>query len=211
MAQQLNEVDPYNYPLEGFYAFVWSGKLCFKERMTAAEKLYASLQETIREYHELYGCIPKIRLITVSHGGNVALNMAQIHKHKDKLAIDELVMLCCPVQHETEDCLQSPLFKKVYSLYSTADYLQKLDPQGVYQDNNHRDKSFFSGRRFKPHAKLKQVRIKVNGFTIGHLQFGSHKFMRLLPPMLNELSQWVMNTPVSKDRQVEYILSMHSR
>ncbi len=205
VAQQLSMSDPYEFPVDSFYAFVWSGELCFKERKNSAQKLYFQLREILRDYRKKHKRNPKLRVITTSHGGNVALNMANIENAHKTIHIDELILLCCPVQHETRDFVSSPLFGKVYSLYSTADYIQKLDPQGLYKDNQRKDASLFSNRRFKPHPKLKQAKVKINGFTIGHLHFGSRRFMTVLPHMIKELGQWVMD----KKEGVEYILSMH--
>jgi hypothetical protein len=205
MATQLSESDPYEFPFNSFYAFVWSGDLCFIGRKKAAMELYENLRTILRDYRKKHKKHPKLRIITMSHGGNVALNMANIENAQNLVHVNELILLCCPVQHETRDYVSSPMFEKVYSLYSSADYIQQLDPQGLYKDNQRKDASLFSDRCFKPHTKLKQAKIKINGFTIGHLNFGSKRFMSILPHILKELSQW----PMEKKEGIEYVLSMH--
>lgn len=44
-----------------------------------------------------------------------------------KLSIDELILLGTPIQQETELFLFSPIFKKIYNVYSTQDSIQQLD------------------------------------------------------------------------------------
>ncbi len=205
IAHQLAFVDSYEFPVNTFYSYVWSGKLCFKARKLAALRFLEEMSQLVEEYTQLHNHIPKLRVITTSHGGNTILNVAAIKDAHKKIHIDELLLLCCPVQHETAQYIKSPLFGNVYSLYSTADYIQKLDPQGLYSDNSQKRKSLFSDRRFKPHPKLKQAKIKINGITIGHMHFASSQFMQLLPQMLKELKEWKME----KKESIEYILSMH--
>lgn len=61
------------------YAFGWNGKLNQKDRQLAAIKLYNSICKEIERYKEK-SIIPKIQLICFSHGGNLCLNLAGIHK-----------------------------------------------------------------------------------------------------------------------------------
>ena len=96
IADILHTADPTLFDLEHLYIFGWSGKLCFKERQQTAELLYTALVKKTREYKEKYGKNPAIRLICHSHGGNVALNLSNIH-HTEDITIDELIMLACPV------------------------------------------------------------------------------------------------------------------
>ncbi len=42
-------------------------------------------------------------------------------------SIDELILLGTPIQQETELFLFSPIFKKIYNVYSTQDSIQQLD------------------------------------------------------------------------------------
>ena len=100
----------------------------------AAKDLYNSLKSLIREYKSLYGITPKIRLIGHSHGGNVILNLVPIVKqaHDDAFHVNEVVLLACPCQNATKDYALDPLFEKVYSLSSKFDFVQVIDPQGLY-------------------------------------------------------------------------------
>jgi hypothetical protein len=44
-----------------------------------------------------------------------------------KFSIDELILLGTPIQQETELFLFSPIFKKIYNVYSAEDSIQQLD------------------------------------------------------------------------------------
>jgi hypothetical protein len=148
MAKTIAEADPTNYPFEHFYIFGWSGDLSFKVRQKAAEDLHQDLEKIVAVYTKKYGKVPFIRLITHSHGGNVALNLATINHTNQEWLINEMILLACPVQHRTGNLIASPLFEKIYSFYSTMDTLQIADPQGFYRkDCSPEDKDIFSQRQ----------------------------------------------------------------
>ncbi len=106
-----------------YYVFGWSGKLNPLERKLAAADLYKSLQEIATP--DTF-----IRLISHSHGGNVALHTKDLSD--GSFAIDELILLACPVQKETAQNVTHRFFKKVYSIHSHYDLIQVIDPQGIY-------------------------------------------------------------------------------
>ena len=84
LAQMLADADPVKSPFEHFYAFGWSGDLSFQARHDEAARLHAELEELVSTYTKKYGHAPFIRIITHSHGGNVALNLATIeHTNKE--------------------------------------------------------------------------------------------------------------------------------
>ena len=171
-----------------FYLFGWSGKLSYQEREDTARILYNEIKALIAEYKKQYGTTPALRLITHSHGGNVALNLAKIKEAGDtEFVIDELILLACPVQIKTAPLIKDKLFKKIYSLYSTRDLIQILDPQEVY--NNLKEKRFplFSQRRFPDQANLRQIIVKRKKRAISHVEFMLEKFLTTLPTILDEL------------------------
>lgn len=61
-----------------FYTFGWSGLISQSSRRFEAVRLYNALHKEL-ETLRARGLNPKIRLITHSHGGNVALNLAAIN------------------------------------------------------------------------------------------------------------------------------------
>jgi len=178
------------FPEDSFYMFGWPGELCEKCRENAAQTLYLSIKKLMKEYADK-NLKPKITMITHSHGGNVALNLAKVKIDTDTdLSIDRLVLLACPVQELTKKFINNKIFKKVYNIYSSADMFQVLDPQGIYKINKHnKDCPIFSKRRFGPIENLKQAKIKVNDRAILHVEFIYKKFLKILPRLLIEMDK----------------------
>lgn len=188
MAEILIAHDPVRFPAEHFYLFGWSGKLSYQEREDTAKILYNEIKALIARYKKEYWTTPKIRIITHSHGGNVALNLAKIKEVTDiEFIIEELILLACPVQVKTVPYIKDPVFKKIYSLYSTRDFIQILDPQEII--NNMREKRFplFSQRTFPDQPNLRQIVVKRKKRAISHAEFILEKFLTTLPTILNEL------------------------
>lgn len=128
IAKTLHAADPTMFPLDTFYFFGWSGKLSVTERRIEAKKLAHEIDTIIiKPFKEKYGIDPEITIITHSHGGNIALNLGR--EKNSSLIIDALIMLACPVQHETKKYINNSVFKTIYSFYSDNDSLQVLDPQ----------------------------------------------------------------------------------
>lgn len=187
IAQTLINADPINYPAEEFYLFGWSGKLSFDERKQAAQILYQDLKELIKNYKSKYGSAPVIRMIAHSHGGNIILLLEEVKDTDDTdFIINEVLFLAVPVQTPTMHYICSPIFKKIYSLYSMLDVLQVIDPQGLQQD----DAPLFSKRAFECQEKIEQVAIKINDRSIMHIEFVKPKFLASLPAIIQEINQW---------------------
>lgn len=191
----LASTEPHRFPLEHFYVYGWSGKLCFKQRYNEAIKLHAALTDLTNHYTKTYGIAPQITLITHSHGGNVALNLAAIPNKNSALNL-ELIMLACPVQHETKNNVQDPIFKRIYSFYSPADILQIIDPQGLYI-TEHNEKLHFelSERLFPNHSALRQMMLEINGHGVTHLGFILERTIRMLPSLLDAAEEWEQLEP----------------
>lgn len=161
-----------------YYTFGWTGFISKTRRRREAIRLYNALSALLEQY-QAQGLKPKIRLVTHSHGGNLALQLAGINElllegrehaeqkytdDKDRhdalidlvqlfshlpdkasaqkqpgqkrydylperggLVVDELILLGIPVQPETDHYCSSPTFKNVYNIYSSEDYIQKMD------------------------------------------------------------------------------------
>lgn len=187
IAQTLINADPINYPAEEFYLFGWSGKLSFDERKKAAQVLYQDLKELINNYKNKYGTAPFIRMVAHSHGGNVILMLEEVKNDYDTdLVIDEVILLAVPVQTPTMNYICSPLFKKIYSLYSILDVLQVIDPQGLQQE----DAPLFSQRAFGCQEKIEQIAIKINDRSIMHIEFVKPQFLASLPAIIQEINKW---------------------
>lgn len=132
IAKTISESDQEDFPFEHFYIFGWSGDLLHSARMNAGMQLYHEICILIKEYYILYGEKPKITILTHSHGGNVVMGAGLFGKqHNPSFTVDRFICLACPVQQETAHSLDTGAFSKVYSFYSSKDYLQVLDPQKV--------------------------------------------------------------------------------
>jgi len=186
IAKNLSEMNPQRFQVENFYLFGWSGKLSFEERKKASEDLYNELSDLSDNYYEQQGVRPHFRIITHSHGGNVALNLAGIQDKKIPV-ISELILLACPVQERTKDFIKDPFFKRVYSFFSRGELLQVIDPQGLYRGN--KNQPLFSKRVFPDNPKLSQAEIKLYGRSILHIEFLFGYFVYKLPAMLDALDK----------------------
>jgi hypothetical protein len=193
IAHLLAEQAPRDYSVEHFYFFGWSGKLSIASRREAAKNLYESLKKLISTYKVK----PSIRIITHSHGGNVALYLNDLEKDPE-LSIDELILLACPVQVETAHCLEGAVFERIFSFYSEKDLLQVLDPQGIHRFLENLKQygleftvahlnemgPFFSQRRFQPTHSLKQLYIKHPQREFLHIEFLLPPFIKALPGLI---------------------------
>jgi len=144
-----------------YYTFGWSGLLSPTVRYKEAEKLFTNLIKELDIFWK-QGIYPKIRLIGYSHGGNVCLNLAAVRQDKyplSALTIDELVLLGCPVQTETDYLIADQIFKKIYHFYSRADRIQRID---FFSFNRFFSRRHFQNRQhFKVPKNLAQIRLKV--------------------------------------------------
>lgn len=196
IAEDFSAKDPKRFVFDNFYAFGWSGHLSFTERKKSAEFLAQELQKLVMQYYEVHGYKPIVRLITFSHGGNVALNLA--HFLPKDLSV-ELVLIACPVQSETEELIHADCFTKIYTIASLNDVLQVSDPLNMYRNlgsDKWLSKRFFNADM----SKLKQACVSVNGTYLGHLEL-FNVFNQHIPMVLNRLDV----LPAVKGNAIAYI------
>jgi len=180
---------PDYFMAEGFHLFGWSGKLSFIARREAAETLYEDLKKIRAEYKKRFGKEPAIRIITHSHGGNVALNLAAVRDEDDvDFVIDELILLACPVQMKTAEYSSDHLFKKVYTFYSTYDVIQVIDPQGLYGRCSH--VPTFSRRCFETADNVEHIEVQISRACCSHLDFIRQRFLSNIGNIMREIKQW---------------------
>jgi len=187
IAETLASADPVNFPLKNIYVFYWSGALSPDARKKAGEDLYKALKKVVDEYRADHnGITPRINIITHSHGANVALNM---EKEEDGPAVNRLIMLAAPVQEITAaHCKDTALFEEVFSLYSSADIIQIMDPQGLYKHDG--KVPLFSQRRFPHQENVLQAQIKMNGYSPKHVDFILLPFVVLIPSVVEKMHTW---------------------
>lgn len=188
IANTLITQSPHEYSWDTFYFFGWSGKLSTNERLRAALDLSKHIQNLIHEYQNLHGHTPKIRIITHSHGGNVALNLARV-ENENSYVVDELILLACPVQKQTSKLTKNSLFKSIYSLYSRFDTFQVIDMQGFQKDENGKwfRSPLMSKRTFKHQSNLIQAQLSWKRRGVMHIEFIMETFLQHLPDVLHEL------------------------
>lgn len=181
----LQQGAPDRFNVEHFYTFKWSGKLSFEAREQAGKDLFFSLKILLDEYKSTYGIYPKLRIMTFSHGGNVALNMVQYLPFLANEHVDlELLMIACPVQKITEKLVEHDEVDRVYMISSSNDLMQVLD---FYTYEN---KRCFPSRFFEKHKQnCLQVKVTVNGRAIGHYDL-FRSFIRHIPLTMNALDSW---------------------
>ncbi len=149
--------------LRFYYTFGWNGVVHLYTRYEEAKNLLQQLCEELKKFHEK-GLYPKIKIVTYSHGGNVALNLAAVKDDNpeflhEPIEIDQLIMFATPIQLATDYLVAHPIFKKVYHFYSFNDGIQTMDFTAP--------KQFFSKRTFKKRKKFKlpdslvQIRMRT--------------------------------------------------
>lgn len=210
IADTLSLVDPNRYSDEYLFLFGWSGALNFEDRDQAAQDLYRQLKPVIKSYEQKYGKQPKLRIISHSHGGNVALNLAKI-KDDPQFIVDELILLACPVQEATAALIQDVKFKEVFVLYSSLDLTQLLDPQGLYDHDD--DRPLWSQRRFPKQDNIAQIKVKINGHALFHADFISLKFIAILPQIIDKMRDFQKSCLQEHDmthEKVQQLLSVYT-
>jgi len=154
-----------NAPSDHYYAFGWSGLVSHKLRYLEASILYDQLYDVVKKM-KAAGKNPKIRIISYSHGGTLSIQLGAVHVTKspsEQFFVDELYLNGTPVQIETDYLINSPVFRKVYNIYSKADSIQKLDFFSF--------KRFFSRRKFENRNnftlpdKLIQISLNIVDYT----------------------------------------------
>lgn len=184
--------DPKRFSFDDFYSFGWSGKLSFSERQKWGKLLSQQLYNLSLDYTKHDGIKPTIRVVTFSHGGNVALNMAQFLPASIQV---ELILIACPIQPDTESFVLYDCFSKIYTVYSLQDLIQVIDPINVCLNIKRTIKKeasipkILSARSLSyNHEKIKQACISVNGKYIGHLEL-FHLFNKHVPFVLQQLDE----------------------
>lgn len=166
-----------------FYTFGWDGRLSHKSRINNAKILYQSLITEINKIKNNFNLSDQsidIILLGHSHGGNVLLNLARAEEEfKQNLKINKLILLGTPVQSETSQFINNPIFEKIYNFYSNGDMIQVVDIFSTEDD--------ISKRRYQnisPESKLVQIELKIGNKKPWHAElwlFGESSSMIYRP------------------------------
>ena len=112
-----------------YYTFGWTGLISEKRRYEEARVLYLSIRDKIKELKKKAKNL-KVRFIGYSHGATMLLNIADIRATEfceDTFTIEETYLVGIPVTLIAHEQIKSPIFKKVYNIYSRGDKVQRLD------------------------------------------------------------------------------------
>ena len=188
IGKDLVESDPKRFPADNVLMYSWAGKFDYGECEKASARLYDSLFNAIKEYTAQNRSSPKIRIVTFSYGGNIALNLPKFKAQGKKLVVDELILLAWPVQKSLVSMARDPMFKRIFNVYSPLDIVQIMDPQGLCCFNP--NMPLFSSRRIKRAPNVLQAQIHINGRGCGHFGLNNRKFVSVFPLVLDELNDW---------------------
>lgn len=177
--------DPIGYDVDNFYLFGWySSNMRPSRRKKEGKKLQKALDNLLNTYHKTYKKVD-LRLVGVSHGGNVILNCIDTMPAYDYVTT-EVILLATPIQESTRVYVNRAPVHKVYSFYSNNDWMQRIDAQKFHHDSPKKS-PFWSSRTFKPDDRVTQVHVKVNNKDIGHGKYRS--IAGRLPDMMKEVKQ----------------------
>ena len=196
------------------FFFGWDGSLLPSRREHAAYILYSELKKQIELAHATKNPFSKIHLLTHSHGGNVALLLLHILEIEDiPFIIDQLIMMGCPIQKITEAYAFSPAIKKIVSIYSKNDGVQKNDLQIMYSEafKDGNTPPIRSKRTFKNHAPhIWQIRLSINSKSYGHQLFTTELVLPHIPLITHTTEQltagkYALNIITNNKQPIELI------
>lgn len=194
----LTSKNPERFDQGCFYHFGWSGKLSFCAREKAGQDLYNELTKLLKKYKAEYGYCPKVRIMTFSHGGNVALNMVKSLPFLDDEHVHlELLLIANPVQKTTEHLIEHDEIDRAYVISSTKDVLQVAD---MYR---HGSRCYLPNRFFntqKPNCI--QVKVLINNRGLCHTDL-LRSFMYHLPYTMEFADECCKKQILSDDEPAE--------
>ena len=200
LARGCCQYDSPAYDIDHFYLYGWySSNMRPKQRKAEGQKLYDCINNLIKRYQAEYECI-NIRFVGFSHGGNVILHCISHLPFVDQFVRPEVILIATPVQESTRSYINNPYIKKAYSVYSNADWIQRIDIQKLHSDAP-KKVSFWSNRVFEEDDNVYQIHLKVNGKEIGHGQYRSIVYR--IPDMI----QQVLQNPMYEDYTDHFLLN----
>ncbi len=204
----LQETYADTFSKEHVYGYIWSAEFSLKGRETAADDLNKTIEKLSEEFHfGQPGARADLRLIGFSEGVNVVLSLAK-YKHPGTYRVDELVLLAGPVQYSTSYLVHDELFKNVFNLYSSGDYIQLISPQQIYDLDC--TNPILTTRRFSDAPNIIQVKARTNGHAMGHFGFNSPKFVVMIDPILDQLKEWLTEKQKYNDTcHQNYVLTVY--
>jgi hypothetical protein len=147
-----------------FYTFGWSGLLNEYARKEGAQLLWKQLCQEISKLKKTTTRPLHICLIGYSYGAALCLSLAENAEQQNcDIIIDELDLYAMPIRYESYEHIYSPLFKKIYLMYSTGDRIQMFDTLSGPRPNNIFDSKISQEICEKDLPKnLKQIKVSLN-------------------------------------------------
>ncbi len=148
------------------FTFGWDGSLSLSRRKEQAKALLESLRKayTALQYEYPFEDI-EIVIEAHSHGGNLALHMADWIRENQKFKIDHLFIFGTPIHGDTQHLPASPLFKNVYNFHSEGDFIQIAD---IVSTNKYMPARVFADKLVLGSVNVKQVVIEVGNYSPNH-------------------------------------------
>jgi hypothetical protein len=198
VAQAYHEYDPVHYHINHCYTYGWnSSNVQPSTRYQEGRKLYDAINTQINLYRAAGYEQISVRLIGISHGGNVVLNSLKWLPFVASNVKVDIVLIGTPVQEETRHFINNAYISRAYSFYSTKDFMQKIDIQWLHKDCPE-NAPFFSQRTFLPSDKVIQVQLTIDGQAFSHGYYRS--ILQYLPLMLQQAQQSTF------DRNIAHII-----
>lgn len=183
LAHECHARDSVGYNLDHFYLYGWhSSTISPKKRRSEGRKLYRAVSNLINEYRKKYIRV-KLRLIGVSHGGNVVMHCLK-HLPIDANIETDVILLGTPIQESNRQFVNTDHVHRVYSFYSNSDWMQRIDIQRLHSDAP-TGAPFWSSRTFSESDNVIQVCLKIDGKSISHGYYRS--IIKYLPEMLQRV------------------------
>jgi hypothetical protein len=200
LANILQGQDPEKYVKKDFYVFGWGGALSFNVRKNLAKNLYHEMVTLLNFYKQRDGIAPAIKIITFSHGGNIALQLSDFLPfiaHEEVLI--DLTLIGSPVQAATEQMVECSQFANVSVISSRGDVIQRMDPHNLYGPKRDKKTRAFSRRFFdvqdfneEVQQKITQYAVTINKKKLGHIDLFK-SFMVHVPYVLSQKSNVKLN------------------
>jgi hypothetical protein len=165
--QEMYKLLPNNeFALVHPFTFGWDGSLSLSRRKEQAKVLLEALYKTYTALKYTYPFEDfEIVIEAHSHGGNLALHMADWVSEAQKFKIDHLFIFGTPIHGDTQHLPASPLFKNVYNFHSEGDFIQVAD---IVSTNKYMPARVFADKIVLASLNVKQVVVEIGSYSPNH-------------------------------------------
>ncbi len=150
------------------YTFGWDGSLSLERRKLQAKDLLLALESLVAEHQRkhIHDQV-EVMVLAHSHGGNVALHMADWVSSIPKIQIDHLFTFGTPIHGDTQHHAVSSLFKNVYNVHSSGDFVQVAD---IVSTKKYMPARVFSHAGALSSPKVKQILVEIGSYSPNHCE-----------------------------------------